>query len=132
MHCFTVISFTMSCFKLVKNMKGMCIWNIKFSYTKICLHPNDFHFIFSRTDGVMISVLATRAVYLGFRHWSGQTLDYKISICCFSPYHAALSGKNIDWLAWNQDNVSRVEHMSTRGLLFQWASTIKIQLSMLV
>jgi hypothetical protein len=34
--------------------------------------------------------------------------------------------------AINQDNVSEWEDMSIRGLLFQWASTIKIQLSMLV
>jgi hypothetical protein len=35
-------------------------------------------------------------------------------------------------LARNQDNVSKWGDISTRGLLFQWASTIKIQLSMLV
>jgi hypothetical protein len=35
-------------------------------------------------------------------------------------------------LARNQDNVSEWGHMSIRGLLFQWASTIKIQLSVLV
>jgi len=34
-------------------------------------------------------------------------------------------------LARNQDNVSDRGNMSIRGLLFQWASTIKIQLSML-
>jgi hypothetical protein len=35
-------------------------------------------------------------------------------------------------LAWNQDNVSKWCNMSIRGLLFQWASTMKIQLSVLV
>jgi len=35
-------------------------------------------------------------------------------------------------LARNQNNVSEWSDMSTHGLLFQWASTIKIQLSMLV
>jgi hypothetical protein len=35
-------------------------------------------------------------------------------------------------LARNQDNVSEWGDISIRGLLFQWASTIKIQLSMLV
>ena len=59
---------------------------------------------------------------------SGETKDYKIGICCFSAKHAALRRKNKDWLAWNQDNV----WISIRGLLFQWASTIKIQLSVLV
>ena len=31
------------------------------------------------------------------------------------------------WLAWNQDNVSESNDMSTCGQLFHWASTIKIQ-----
>jgi hypothetical protein len=35
-------------------------------------------------------------------------------------------------LAPNQDNVSKWGDMSIRGLLFQWASNIKIQLSVLV
>jgi hypothetical protein len=35
-------------------------------------------------------------------------------------------------LAGNQDNVSEWSNMSIRGLLFQWASTIKIQLSVFV
>ena len=45
--------------------------------------------------------------------------DYKIGICCFSA--------NKDWLAQNQNNVSEWSDM-----LFQWASTKKIQLSMLI
>jgi hypothetical protein len=35
-------------------------------------------------------------------------------------------------LARNQNNVSELSDMSTCGLLFQWTSTIKIQLSVLV
>jgi len=35
-------------------------------------------------------------------------------------------------LARNQNNVSRWGNMSTRGLLLQWTSTIKIQISVLV
>jgi hypothetical protein len=35
-------------------------------------------------------------------------------------------------LVRNQDNVSEWGDMSIRGLFFQWASTIKIQLSVLV
>jgi hypothetical protein len=62
---------------------------------------------------------------------SGQTKDYKIGICCFSAKHAALKGKSKDGLARNQDNVSEWGNMSIRGLLFQWASTTKIQLSIL-
>jgi hypothetical protein len=56
----------------------------------------------------MVSVLASSVVDHGFKPWSGQTKDYKIGICCFSAKHAALRRKSKDWLAWNQDNVSRV------------------------
>ena len=71
-------------------------------------------------------------VDLGFEPRSGQTKDYEISICCFSAKHAALRRKSKDWLARNQTYVSLWSDMSIRGLLFQWASTIKIQLSVLV
>ena len=76
----------------------------------------------------MVSVLALSAVDCEFEPMSSQTKDYKISICCFSAKHTALSGKSKDWLAWNQDNVYEWSNMSTHRLLFQWASTTKIQL----
>jgi hypothetical protein len=68
----------------------------------------------------------------GFEPRSGQTKDYTIGICCFSAKHAALRRKSKDWSARNQNNVFEWSNMSTRGLLFRWASTIKIQLSVLV
>ena len=67
----------------------------------------------------MVSMLASSAVDRGFEPRSGQTKDYKISICCFSAKHAALRRKSKDWLARNQNNVSGWSNMSTRGLLFQ-------------
>ena len=83
--------------------------------------------------GVMVSVLASNAVDRGFEPRSGQTKDYKIQwYLLLLRHHAALRRKSKDWLARNQDNVSEWSDMSTRGLLFQWASTMKIQLSMLV
>jgi hypothetical protein len=82
--------------------------------------------------GVMVSVLTSSAVDRGFEPWSGQTKDYEIAICCFSTKHAALRRKSKDWLARNQDNVSEWGDMSIRRLLFQWASTKKIQISVLV
>jgi hypothetical protein len=82
--------------------------------------------------GVMVSMLASSAVDRGFEPWSGQTKDYKTGICRFSAKHTALRRKSKDWLARNQNNVSEWSDMSTRRLLFQWASTIKIQLSVLV
>jgi hypothetical protein len=80
----------------------------------------------------MLSVLASNAVDHTFEPRSGQTKDFKIGICCFSAKHTALRRKSKDELAWNQNNVSEWSNMSTRGLLFQWASTIKIQLSMFI
>ena len=82
--------------------------------------------------GVMVSVLAPSAVDRGFETRLGQTKDYKICICCFSNKHAVLRRKSKDWLARNWDNVSEQSNMSTNGLLFQWPSTIKNQLSVLV
>jgi hypothetical protein len=40
--------------------------------------------------------------------------------------------KNKDWYARNENNVSEWRHLSSRGLLFQWAITMNIQLSVLV
>ena len=67
----------------------------------------------------MVSVLALSVVDHGFEPRSGQTNDYKISICCFSAKHAALRIKGKYWLAWNQNNVSEWSDMSTPRLLFQ-------------
>jgi hypothetical protein len=79
----------------------------------------------------MVSMLTWSEIDRGFEPWSGLTKDYEIGICCFSAKHAALR-KNKDWLAQNQDNVSEWDDMSICRLLFQWASTINIQLSVLV
>jgi hypothetical protein len=89
----------------------------------------------SRCWCILISVMFCRSVRPGGRFtigrgcdpsWGCVVKDYKISICCFSAKHAALRRKSKDWLARNQNNVSEWSDMSTRGLLFQWASTIKI------
>ena len=76
----------------------------------------------------MVSVLTSSAVDRGF----DETKDYNIGICCFSAKQAELRSKNKDWLARNQNNVSEWSDILIRGLLFQRASTIKIQLSVLV
>ena len=94
-----------------------------------CIHFPSLQYCIS---GVMVSVLVSSTVDREFEPWSGQTKHYKICICCFSAKHAALKKKSKDWLAQNRDNVSGLGNMSTHGLLFQWASTIKIQLSILI
>ena len=67
----------------------------------------------------MVSVRALSVVDSGFEPLSGQTKDYKISICCFSAKHATLRRKSRDWLARNQNNVSEWSDRSFLGLLFQ-------------
>jgi hypothetical protein len=86
----------------------------------------------NRIGGVMVSLLVSSAVDHGFEPRSGQIKDYKICICCFCTKYPTLRSKSKDWLTLNQDNVYEWDNMSIWGLLFQWASTIKIQLSMLV
>jgi hypothetical protein len=56
-------------------------------------------------SGIMVSVLASSAVYREFEPQPGQTKDYKIGICCFSAKHAALRRIHKDWLARNQNDV---------------------------
>ena len=76
----------------------------------------------------MVSVLALCAVDCEFE----PNQSYENGICCFSAKHAALRRKSKDWLARNQNNVFELSDMSTHELLFHKASTIRIQLSMLV
>jgi hypothetical protein len=74
---------------------------------------------------VMVSKLAPSVVDLGFETRSSRTKDYKICICCFSTKHAELRSKRKDWLDRNPNYMCEWGHMSIRGLLFQWASTIQ-------
>ena len=85
-----------------------------------------------RIGGVMVSMLASSVVDCGFESLSVQAKDYKIGICCFSAKHIALRRKSNDWLAQNQNNMSEWVNMSIHRTLFQWASSIKIQLNVLV
>ena len=80
----------------------------------------------------MVSVLALSTVDRGFEPRSGQVKNCEIGMCCFSAKHKALRRNSKDWLSRNQDNVSEWPDISTRGLLFQLASTIAIQLHVLV
>ena len=74
---------------------------------------------FNRICGVMVSMLASSAIYRGLKPRPGQTKDYKIGICCFSAKRTILKRKIKDCLAQNQDNVSQWGDMSIRGMFFQ-------------
>jgi hypothetical protein len=67
-----------------------------------------------------------------FEPRSGQTKDYAIGMCYFCDKYATLRNKIKDWLARNQNNVSKWSDMSNRGLLFQWVTSKHIQLSVLI
>ena len=76
---------------LVLGLNHVFWWSYDISLSQECLHNR----ISAR--GVMVSVLASSVVDHGFEPWSGQTKDYKISICWFIAKHAALRGKFKDW-----------------------------------
>jgi hypothetical protein len=106
----------------------MTLFNYDFSQKlQSYLNPNNVS-KWNDIGGVMVSVFASTVVDRLFKPRSGQTKDYEIGICCFSAKHERVK----DRLAQNQDNVYEWGDMSTCWLLFQWASTIKIQLSVVV
>jgi hypothetical protein len=119
------------------------IWILVVYVVKISREHIPYNLIFTTNSNMMayilstsicryISTFSTCALKLSLGNKKGQTKDYEIVICSFSTKHAALRQKRKDWLARNQNNVFEWSDMSTCKLLFQWASTIKIQLSMLV
>jgi hypothetical protein len=55
---------------------------------------------------VVVSVLASSAIYRGFESRSGQTKDYQLVFVAYNAKHVELRRKSKDWLARNQDNVS--------------------------
>ena len=85
--------------------------------------------------GLMVSLFFSSVINYEFESRSGQTKDYKICIICFSTKLTSLSSKRKDGQTLrlrNLDNMSEWIDMYTDGLLFQLASNIKIQLSVLV
>ena len=78
-----------------------------------------FHNYSNRIGGVMVSVLASRAVDRRFDPRLRQTKNYRIGMCCFSAKHVALRRKGKNWLTLNQNNASEWGDMYIRGLLFQ-------------
>ena len=80
----------------------------------LVLHPLQVNLIV----GVIVSVLASRAVDRGFEPRSCQSKDYKIGICCFYAKHAVLRRNSKDCFPRNQDNVSEGGDNSIRGWWF--------------
>jgi len=91
----------------------------------VCSSPHN-RYKYNRIGGVLVRVLSPRALDRVFEPYK-KTI--KMCICCFSAKHSALRRKSKDWLARNE---SEWGDMSVSGMLFQWASTMQIQLSVLV
>ena len=101
--------------------------------TRSSLASLDIQTLF-QTTSVVYSEHACPAAPSGINPHSGQSKDYEIvHLYNASPLSTQHQGVRADWLVRNQDNAFRVErHDSSCGLLVQSASTIKIQLGMLV
>jgi hypothetical protein len=80
---------------------------------------------------VMVNLLGSNVVNRDFGPRSGQTKDYKIDICCLFAKLVSLRSKSKDWLAWNQDNVSKGSDISICGKFNStcWSSTKQISSS---
>jgi hypothetical protein len=99
----------------------MVLFYIKFNHFDIQTN------LYNHIGGIMVSMLTSSEVDRGFEPWSGQIKDYKIGICCFSAKHTG-ERANSGWLEIRIMCPSG----ATCGPFFQLASTIKIQLSVLV
>ena len=76
--------------------------------------------------------MLARSPPVWFEQRSGLTKDCKHDIYWFSSKNTTLRRRDKEWLAQNQDNLSEWSDTSSRRMLFQWAATIKIKLTMLV
>jgi hypothetical protein len=56
-----------------------------------------------------------------------KSKDYVMCMRCFSSKHTSLRRKSRYWLDRNQVNVSDLVDLSIRRLVFNWASTTKIE-----
>ena len=84
----------------------------------------------TRIGGVLVSVLSSNTIDLGFELLCGQTkYNYKTGMCCFSASYAALRSKSKDLLARNQYNVSDWNDMSAPDCCF---SELALQISVLI
>jgi hypothetical protein len=117
---------------LDKNFPTKWVEEKNYFFVEIEVYILLWPYYMNHIGGVMVNVFALSVVDCGLGSQSGQTNILKIGICCFSAKHAALRRKSKDWLAQNHDNVYEWCNMSTCRLLFQWLSTIKIQLNMYV
>ena len=102
--------------------------NLEFYFYYIFLAKNECYTWRSRTN-----IFCMIHVQCIMKSWVQALVgSYQILWYWYLLLHTALRSKRKDWLARDQNNVFEWSDMSTCGLLFLWASTINIQLSLLV
>jgi hypothetical protein len=106
--------------------KSTVLNSISCSFTSISFLTNQIWYNHNRDE--MVNMIALSMVDRGFEPWLSQTKYNNIGISCLSVKKTALKCKN----HLNVSKCSDMSDMSTHGLLFQWDSTIKIQLSVFV
>jgi len=70
-----------------------------YSYYRQDIHVNN------HLTGEVSSMLSLSVIDCGFDPWTVQTKDYMKLV--FAAEHTIWRSKSKDWLAWNQDNVSK-------------------------
>ena len=73
----------------------------------------------NRISGGMVRVFAFSVIDRWFESRSAQTKHYKIGIWFFYAKRTVLRSKSKDWLALNQNNVSKWSDKSTRRRVCQ-------------
>ena len=81
----------------------------------------------NRIGGAMVSVLAFCVILRWFEHWRSQIT--MILVFAASPLSPHIKEYEQWMFPRNEDSVSEGSYIFTHGLLFQWASTLHIQLS---
>jgi hypothetical protein len=79
------IEWTNNSFLYILLLLNFQFWFILWCIYQVRHHSNSkLDFILKPHGGVVVIVFASSAIDRGFEHWSDQTKDYKIGICCFS------------------------------------------------
>jgi hypothetical protein len=105
---------------------------LELSHSMLLWGQDTSHTCFCEDEVWVIHITAKTGLESWYYGHEWVIQDYEIGIYYFSTRLAALRRKSKNWLALNHDNVSEWGDMTIRRLFLQWASTIKIHLSVLV
>jgi len=85
---------------------------------RLCALNGSFEAVTHKKHTLQNFILNCSSKYVGSSTDQAKPKTIKIGIWCFSAKHAALRCKSKDWLAWNQDNLSKWGDTSICGLCF--------------